>query len=69
METLSVSIQNVELGYPEGVIVNELNDFEFVYSASGVRYAASGQSHDDAVVSLALANYKFQNQPGRGIWL
>ena len=69
METLSVSIQNGEIGYPEGVIVNELNDFEFVYSASGVRYAASGQSHDDAVVSLALANYKFQNQPGRGIWL
>ena len=69
MEGLVVAIQQGEIGYPSGVIVSELMDFEFQYSASGVKYAASGSAHDDAVIGLALANYQFQNRPGRGIWL
>ncbi len=69
METLTLAIQNGEIGYPTGVIATELADFEFQYTPTGVRYAASGSAHDDAVIALALACYQYQNQPGRGIWL
>jgi phage FluMu gp28-like protein len=56
MEGLVTSIQKSELGYPEGVIVDELESFEYVYTRTGVRYNAPEGFHDDCVNSLALAD-------------
>lgn len=56
MEGLAVAIQNREISYPAGVIVNELESFEYVYTRSGVHYSAPEGVHDDCVCALALAN-------------
>jgi phage FluMu gp28-like protein len=55
MEGLAVAIQQGAVRYPEGPIVAELEAFEFEYSRTGVRYAASAGMHDDCVCALALA--------------
>lgn len=55
MEGLAVAIQQREITYPEGPIVNELESFEFVYTRTGVRYSAPEGLHDDCVCSLGLA--------------
>ncbi len=55
MEGLSLTIQRREVTYPEGVIVAELECFEYIYSRTGVRYSAPEGLHDDAVMALALA--------------
>lgn len=56
MEGLAVAIQQKELTYPDGVIVSELESFEYVYTRTGVKYSAPEGMHDDAVCALALAN-------------
>jgi len=56
MEGLASSIQKVEIGYPDGVIKNELDIFEYVFTSYGVRYSAPDGFHDDCVYALALAN-------------
>lgn len=55
MEGLSVAIQQGHARYPDGVIVNELEAFEYVYTRTGVQYSAPPGLHDDAVIALALA--------------
>jgi hypothetical protein len=55
MEGLAVAIQRGEVFYPEGVIVAELEAFEFTYTRTGVRYSAPEGMHDDCVMALALA--------------
>ena len=55
MEGLMVAIQRQEIHYPEGFIVDELESFEYVYTATTVRYAAMDGYHDDCVCALALA--------------
>lgn len=55
MDGLAVAIQRNEVQYPEGVIVNELESFEYVYTRTGVQYSAPEGMHDDAVCALALA--------------
>ena len=57
MESLAVSIQQGTVSYPEGHIVNELEQYEYVYSRTGVKYDAPSGYHDDCVCALALANY------------
>lgn len=54
MEGLAVSIQQQNIGFPEGVIISELEAFEYEYTRTGVRYTS--EMHDDTVCSLALAN-------------
>ncbi len=56
MEALAVAIQKQEIGFPDGVIVNELESFEYEYTRTGVRYSAPSGMHDDGVCALALAN-------------
>ena len=56
MEGLVTSIQKKELGYPEGVVTDELESFEYIYTRTGVRYNAPDGFHDDCVNSLALAD-------------
>jgi hypothetical protein len=55
MEGLAVAIQNQAVGFPEGVIVFELECFEYEYTRTGVRYSAPSGMHDDCVCALALA--------------
>jgi hypothetical protein len=55
MEGLAVAIQSQAIRYPDGVIVNELDVFEYEYTRTGVRYSAPEGLHDDAVCALALA--------------
>lgn len=55
MEGLAVAIQSGTVTFPEGVIVRELEDFEFEYTRTGVRYSAPEGYHDDCVMGLALA--------------
>jgi hypothetical protein len=57
MEALALAIQKQEIGFPEGVIVNELESFEYEYTRTGVKYSAPSGMHDDAVCALALANF------------
>lgn len=56
MVGLSSAIRRHIVGYPEGLITEELNNFEFEYTSSGgVKYSAPSGYHDDCVCSLALA--------------
>ncbi len=55
MEGLALAIQRRQVAYPDGVIVAELEAFEYIYSRTGVRYSAPEGLHDDAVMALALA--------------
>lgn len=55
MEGLAVAIQSGAIKFPEGPIVQELNEFEFHYTKTGVRYGAPDGFHDDCVCALALA--------------
>lgn len=55
MEGLAVAIQQRQIRFPEGVIVQELETFEYDSTRTGVRYAAPAGLHDDAVCALALA--------------
>jgi hypothetical protein len=55
MEQLAVAIQQGEVGFPDGPIRMELEQFEYQYTRTGVRYAAPEGLHDDCVCALALA--------------
>jgi hypothetical protein len=55
MEGLAVAIQQGQVWYPDGPIVNELETFEYEYTRTGVRYTAPDGMHDDCVCALALA--------------
>lgn len=63
---LAVAIQNGEITFPEGVIVNELEAFEYQNidnSAGGlVRYAAPRGVHDDCVDAIAMAVKLWRNK-------
>jgi phage FluMu gp28-like protein len=67
MEGLASAIQQAKIGFPEGVIVDELDVFEYQFTANGVRYSAPSGFHDDCVVSLALAwqNHNVNRGSGR----
>jgi len=55
MEGLAVAIQQQQIQFPAGVIVNELEAFEYEYTRTGVHDSAPSGFHDDAVCALALA--------------
>lgn len=55
MEGLAVAIQSRGITFPDGVIVQELEQFEFEYTRIGVRYGAPEGYNDDSVCALALA--------------
>lgn len=70
MEGLAVAIQSGLIRVPQGVIIEELNEFEFQYTRTGgVRYSAPAGFNDDCVVALALAVKRFgQPQQSARIW-
>jgi hypothetical protein len=55
MEGLVMAIQSRLVWYPPGVIVQELEQFEYEITRTGVRYSAPAGYHDDCVCALALA--------------
>lgn len=60
MEGLAVAVQQQKVHFPDGVIRNELDSFEYEYTgrggiSTGVRYSAPEGMHDDCVCALALA--------------
>jgi hypothetical protein len=55
MEGLVLAIQSGTVSFPPGPIVTELEQFEYVYTRTGVRYSAPEGYHDDCVMALALA--------------
>jgi len=55
MEGLAVSIQQGKIGFPDGLIPTELEQFEYELTRTGVRYSAPAGLHDDCVCSLAMA--------------
>jgi hypothetical protein len=69
-QQLMVGLQNAihtkSIGYPEGVIVNELEVFEYQFTANGVKYSAPSGFHDDCVMALALAYQNFTQRMGSG---
>ncbi|MBB4345149.1 terminase large subunit domain-containing protein [Rhizobium leguminosarum] len=65
MEGLAVAIQRGEVQYPDGVIVSELESFEYEYTRTGVRYSAPEGSHDDCVMALALAVHAKNTRPAQ----
>lgn len=73
MEGLAMAIQQGLLKFPEGVIVDELMQFEYSATATGVRYTAPAGMHDDCVMALALAWKKWQEVKKKGeldiVWL
>lgn len=68
MELLSTKISTKAVTYPDGDIVRELEQFEYEYSRTGVKYSAPSGLHDDCVMSLALALKGQNNVPGLGVW-
>jgi hypothetical protein len=54
-ESLAVSIQGRTITFPEGLIVEELKNFEYQFSRTGVSYSAPSGMHDDCSCALALA--------------
>lgn len=59
MEGLANGIQQGLVSFPEGHISSELENFEYEYGRSGVKYSAPEGLHDDCVCALALAYRKF----------
>lgn len=55
MEGLAHAIQSELIRFPSGPIKDELESFEYTYTARGVRYSAPEGMHDDCVCALALA--------------
>ena len=66
MEGLVTSIQQGNVKYPDGIIVDELSIFEYIYTANGVKYSAPNGMHDDCVCALALANKIFMKSQSMG---
>ena len=56
MEGLALDIQQRNISYPNGIIVLELEQFEYELTRTGVRYSAPEPLHDDCVCALGLAN-------------
>jgi hypothetical protein len=69
-QQLMVGLQNAihtkSISYTEGVIVNELEVFEYQFTANGVKYSAPSGFHDDCVMALALAYQNFTQRMGSG---
>jgi hypothetical protein len=64
MQRLVAAFQGDELKIPDGWLVGELEAFEFMYTATGVRYEAPSGFHDDGVMALALALYGWDRVQG-----
>jgi hypothetical protein len=71
-QQLMVGLQNAihqkAISYPSGIIVDELEIFEYQFTANGVKYSAPSGFHDDCVMALALAWSNYSYRMGRGTY-
>jgi hypothetical protein len=63
MEGLALAVQHGLVNFPEEVS-GEMEEFEYVYTRTGVQYSAPEGMHDDCVCALALAVQKLQHLTG-----
>jgi hypothetical protein len=63
MEGLAVAIQARMVWFAPGVVVNELEQFEFEMTRTGVKYSAPEGYFDDCVNALALARMCVATRP------
>jgi hypothetical protein len=63
MEGLRLAIHGQHVRFPDGVIVSELESFEYEYTRTGVKYSAPSGEFDDCVCALALAVMKRGHLP------
>lgn len=69
MEQLAAEVHAGNVHFPEGVLADEMRNFEFQYNGSRVSYNAPAGMHDDCVNALALAiDCKKRNKPGVFKW-
>jgi hypothetical protein len=66
MEGLASAIQQRKITFPEGYITNELEVFEYQYTARGVYYSAPQGFHDDCVMALGLAWQHYTRNQAQG---
>lgn len=66
MEGLQAAIHQRKISFPDGVIVSELEIFEYTFTATGVRYSAPSGFHDDCVMALALATQHVKQYSQKG---
>jgi hypothetical protein len=59
MVGLQMAIHQERIHFPDGIIKEELEIFEYQYGSHGVKYSAPSGFHDDTVCALALAWRKF----------
>ena len=65
MQRLIAAFQNKELTIPdEPWLINELENFEYTYTSSGVKYEAPRGLHDDGVMALGLALHGWDRVQG-----
>ena len=65
MEQLTADVHAATIRFPEGIIADEMRNFEFEHTQTGMRYSAPSGLHDDAVVALALARHcSLKNKKG-----
>jgi phage FluMu gp28-like protein len=55
MEALAIDVQRGDILFPKGVVQQEMEDFEYVYTKTGVKFEAPEGLHDDCVCALAMA--------------
>lgn len=56
MEGLAVAIQQHQTKFPgDSVLRNELDEFEYAITRTGMKYSAPAGMHDDTVMALAMA--------------
>lgn len=58
IEGLVLAVQKREISFPEEY-ANEMEQFEFVYTRTGVVYSVPSGETDDRIMSLALARHKW----------
>lgn len=66
MEGLAMGIQQRKVFFPDGLIVQELENFEYEFTRTGVKYSAPAGLHDDCVCALALAYDCYKNNVSFG---
>ena len=66
MEGLQAAIHQRRISFPDGVIVSELEIFEYTFTATGVKYSAPSGFHDDCVMALALATQHVKQYSQKG---
>jgi len=63
MEGLTLAVQGSAITFPQEV-ADEMEEFEYTYTRTGVFYSAPEGLHDDCVCALALANQKLNHLTG-----